>query len=124
MILENGTERSLSGNNPATTNNIMELTAVIKALEPIEGSCNITLISDSKYVLDGLRTWIPGWKKKNWRLASGKPVKNRNLWQKLDQLTSSHTMTYQWVKGHSGNFGNDFVDEIANIEMDKLAGVI
>lgn len=111
-----GKEKKISGNEKNTTNNRMELTAAIKALESIKKSLPIVLYSDSKYVLEGITKWIINWKKKNW-----KNVKNIDLWQKLDKLNQRFEVDWRWVKGHSGNVGNDVADALANKAMDDLA---
>ncbi len=111
-------EKHLSGGEKNTTNNRMELQAVISALQSLNKSCDITLYTDSKYVMDGITTWIHNWKKNNWRTAAKKPVKNADLWQTLDNLRDDHTINWQWVKGHSGNKYNDIADELA------VAGII
>ncbi len=111
-------EKHLSGGDKNTTNNRMELQAVISALQSLNKSCDITLYTDSKYVMDGITTWIHNWKKNNWKTAAKKPVKNADLWQTLDNLRDGHTINWQWVKGHSGNKYNDIADELA------VAGII
>lgn len=103
-----------------TTNNRMELQAVIEALKLLSSNkVPIVLFSDSKYVLQGINSWMPNWKKKNWQTAAKKPVKNIDLWQALDTLIQPYTIEWRWVKGHSGNKGNDIADALANQAMDE-----
>jgi ribonuclease HI len=107
---ENGTHKTLSGGDVATTNNRMELMAAIVALESLEVKSNITLYSDSKYVIDGITKWIYGWYKSNWKNNS---VKNIDLWKRLDAITKQHSVIWKWVKAHDGNPLNELVDELA-----------
>ncbi len=118
-------ERELFGGELATTNNRMEMTAVIEALGALKRPCAVTLYMDSQYVLKGLTEWLPGWKAKGWKTASKQPVKNADLWQKLDQLvaTSGHTIDWRWVRGHNGDPGNERADALANRGVEQaLAG--
>ncbi len=115
-----GVEKELYGAEPETTNNRMELTAVIKALESMKRPCSINITLDSKYVLDGIQSWIENWKKKGWKTASKKPVKNEDLWKQLDQLIQQHEIQWNWVKGHSGHDENERVDQLANKGIDEL----
>jgi len=115
-----GKQRTLHGGENPTTNNRMELTAVIKALEAIKVNCQIELYSDSKYVLQGITEWMPNWKKRNWLTASKKPVQNVDLWQELDSLVVDHEINWHWVKGHSGDPGNERADQLANKGIDEL----
>ena len=103
----------LNGGNDNTTNNRMELTAAIEALKYFEDKQTITLITDSKYVKDGIQSWIQNWKKNGWKTAAKKPVKNKELWIELDQLISRHTISWEWVKGHDGNVYNEKADYLA-----------
>jgi ribonuclease HI len=121
-LLEYGEkQKTLKGNAKLTTNNQMELTAIIEALKSLKSDkVAIDLYTDSKYALDGINSWIKGWKKNNWKTATKKPVKNQELWQELDALNQKYDISWHWVKGHSGNRGNDIVDELANIAMDGL----
>ncbi|MES2605390.1 MAG: ribonuclease HI [Pseudomonadota bacterium] len=112
--------RELHGGTSATTNNRMELTAVIEALQVLKRPCRITVLSDSKYVLQGISEWLPGWKQRGWRTSAKKPVLNVDLWQTLDHLTTMHEIKWQWVKGHNGNPGNERADELANRGIDEL----
>ena len=108
------TEKELSGGEKETTNNRMELTAVIMALEALKESCNITLYTDSRYVMDGIEKWIYAWKKSGWKTSNKKaPVKNVELWQKLDELRQKHEIRFVWVKGHAGHVENERCDELA-----------
>jgi ribonuclease HI len=100
-----------------TTNNIMELTAVIKALRSLKKSCDIIITTDSNYVKDGITEWIHQWKKKGWKTAGKKSVKNKDLWQQLEAETKRHEIKWEWVKGHSGHPENDRADELANIAI-------
>ena len=113
-------ERSLCGGEHETTNNRMELMAVIKGLSALQRSCEVTVTSDSTYVLKGIQEWMPNWKKKGWKTASKKPVKNVDLWQQLDELVELHTIDWQWVKGHSGHAENEIADQLANRGIDEL----
>ena len=107
-------EKEINGYNSLTTNNIMELTAVIESLKIINKSFNIEITTDSKYVKNGISTWIYNWKKNGWKTASKKPVKNKELWVELDSLIQKHHIDWKWVKGHSGHIENERADELAN----------
>ncbi|AYQ57165.1 Ribonuclease HI [Bathymodiolus thermophilus thioautotrophic gill symbiont] len=114
-------EKKLNGSEKDTTNNRMELMAAIKALEAIKSAnIDIDLYTDSKYVMNGITQWIVGWKQKNWKTAAKKPVKNADLWQQLDKLNQKHQVNWRWVKGHSGDKGNDMADLLANQAMDNI----
>ena len=120
VILENNKEDIfLNGGNDNTTNNQMELTASIKALRYFKDRQTITLITDSKYVKDGIQSWIQNWKKNGWKTAAKKPVKNKELWIELDQLISRHTISWEWVKGHAGNKHNEKADYLARQYIEK-----
>jgi ribonuclease HI len=120
-ILESGsTRKTLHGGEPLTTNNRMELTAVIQALAALKRPCRVTLYSDSIYVLKGITEWMPNWKTKGWKTAAKKPVMNVDLWQALDAEVARHTIDWQWVKGHSGHAGNEEADRLANLGIDEL----
>ncbi|MEI4485149.1 ribonuclease HI [Frigidibacter sp. MR17.14] len=106
-------ERTLSGGEPDTTNNRMELLAAISALEALARPTTITVITDSAYVKNGVTGWIHGWKRKGWRTADGKPVKNVDLWQRLDEAAARHNVTWEWIKGHAGHPENERADELA-----------
>ena len=113
-------EKTLYGGESMTTNNRMELTAVIKGLEALNKSCQVKVTTDSKYVLTGITEWMPNWKKRNWRTANKKPVLNVDLWKKLDELVASHNVDWDWVKGHSGHAENDIADELAYLGLFEL----
>ncbi|MCI5105767.1 MAG: ribonuclease HI [Pseudomonadales bacterium] len=113
-------EKTLYGGEQHTTNNRMELMAVIKGLEALKKPCKLKITSDSKYVLGGITEWMPNWKKRNWKTASKKPVQNVDLWQQLDALVSQHDIEWNWVKGHSGHPENELADELANRGIDEL----
>jgi len=113
-ILRTGAhERELSGGDPATTNNRMELTAVIRGLEALKRSSFVTIHTDSRYVMDGITQWMPRWKKNGWKTADKKPVKNEDLWRELDTLCAKHDLKWRWVRGHSGHPENERADELA-----------
>lgn len=114
------TEKTLHGGEEMTTNNRMELTAVIKGLEALKKPCKVKITSDSKYVLSGITEWMPNWKKRNWRTASKKPVMNVELWKALDELVVQHEIEWDWVKGHSGHPENEIADQLANQGIDEL----
>ena len=116
----NGTKKEIYGGELETTNNRIELTAVIEALKLLKVPAELTINRDSKYVVSGINECLPNWKKRNWKTASRKPVKNVDLWQQLDALAQPHTIKWVWVKGHSGNVGNDRADELANMGIDSL----
>jgi ribonuclease HI len=116
-------ERELSGGDPATTNNRMELMAAIMALEALKRPCKVRLLTDSNYVRDGVTKWIHGWKKNGWRTADKKPVKNVELWQRLDTARAPHQVDWIWVKGHSGHAENERADQLARDEIEKLRAV-
>ena len=121
-LLRNGVnEKEIYGGEQETTNNRMELTAVIEALRALKSSCEVELYSDSKYVIDGITQWIHGWKKRGWKNASKDPVKNQDLWQALDEEASRHKISWHWVKGHDGHFENERVDEIASAQAEMIA---
>ena len=113
-------ERELKGSEDATTNNRMELLAAISALEALSESCRVVLTTDSTYVKDGITKWIRNWKANGWRTAAKKPVKNQDLWQKLDAECARHQVEWCWVKGHAGHPGNERADSLANTAMDEL----
>lgn len=112
-------EKELYGYEPDTTNNQMELMAAIRGIEALTRPCSATLTTDSQYVRQGITQWIHGWKKNNWRTAQKKPVKNKELWQRLEQATTNHDLTWNWVKGHSGDPDNERVDALANQAIDE-----
>ena len=121
VLIEYGElSKQLYGGDVSTTNNKMELTAAIMALTEIKEPCEIILYTDSKYVLQGIEEWIHNWKKRGWRGANKKPVKNIDLWKELDQLRDKHNIKWNWVKGHSGDPGNETADMLANRGIDEL----
>ena len=116
-------EKELSGGKVQTTNNRMELTAVIEALKALKTKCNITLYTDSKYVMNGVTEWLENWKKNGWKTSNKKgSVKNIDLWQSLDELIKVHEIRWVWVKGHAGHTENERVDALARSEVEKLKG--
>ncbi len=119
LLRYNGHEKELYGYAPETTNNQMELMAAIRGLEALSRPCSVAITTDSQYVKQGITEWIHGWKRKNWRTAAGKPVKNVELWQRLDAAVAAHQITWHWVKGHSGHDENERVDQLANRAIDE-----
>ncbi|HIG67863.1 MAG TPA: ribonuclease HI [Porticoccaceae bacterium] len=113
-------EKELCGGEAETTNNRMELMAVIQALSALKRPCDVVLTSDSTYVLKGIQEWMPSWKKRGWKTAAKKPVKNVDLWKLLDDAIQGHTIDWQWVKGHSGHAENEIADQLANRGIDEL----
>ena len=113
-------ERELQGGAENTTNNQMELMAAISALETLEKPSAITIVTDSSYVKDGITSWIFNWKKNGWKNASKKPVKNAELWQRLDEATKRHQITWEWIKGHAGHAENERADELARMGMEPF----
>ncbi|ESS73935.1 ribonuclease H [Methyloglobulus morosus KoM1] len=113
-------KKELYGGERETTNNRMELTAVINALETLTKPCQVQLHSDSKYVLQGITEWLENWKKRGWKTANKSAVKNEDLWRRLDAARLPHQIEWLWVKGHSGNNGNDRADQLANLGIDNL----
>ena len=125
VLLRSGpTVKELYGGERSTTNNRMELMAVIQALEALKRPCAVTLFLDSQYVLKGITEWMPGWKAKGWKTASKQPVKNQELWQRLDALLQEggHKVDWRWVKGHSGHTENDRADALARLGCDENRG--
>ena len=112
-------EKELYGYEENSTNNKMELMAAIQGLEALKRPCNVILTTDSQYVRQGITQWIHNWKKKNWQTAQKKPVKNKELWQRLDAAAKKHEVQWKWVKGHSGHEENERVDELANRAIDE-----
>jgi len=117
-----GHEKEIYGYEAETTNNRMELMAAIRALELLSRSCEIELTTDSQYVRKGILEWMEGWKKRGWKTAAKKPVKNKDLWERLDAAVQSHNISWHWIKGHSGHPGNERADELANRAMDEKKG--
>jgi len=121
LLIHKGREKELSGAEPLTTNNRMELTAAIRALEALKKpGTSARVYTDSQYVIKGIEEWIGGWKARGWRTADKKPVKNQDLWERLDALAVQHSLEWHWVKGHSGVPGNERVDALANRAIDAL----
>ena len=116
----NGTEKTLYGAEKETTNNRMELMAAIMGLEAINRRCKVSLTTDSKYVRDGISEWIHNWKKRGWKTASKDPVKNAELWKRLDKAREQHEVEWHWVKGHAGHPENEQADQLANLAIDEL----
>ena len=106
-------EREIWGGEPQTTNNRMELQAAIEALNALKGGCQVRLHPDSTYVQQGISSWLPNWRRRNWRTAAGKPVKNVDLWQALEAACAAHEVEWLWVRGHAGDAGNERADELA-----------
>lgn len=122
QLIENGEiqkEKTLNGGMLMTTNNQMELTAAIKTLESLSGKADITIVTDSSYVKNGITQWIHGWKRNGWKTSAKKPVKNIELWQRLDTATNIHNVTWEWIKGHAGHTGNERADQLARDGIPK-----
>ncbi len=113
--------KTLHGSDPETTNNRMELTAAIEALNALKGSRKVRLHTDSKYVMDGITSWMANWKKRDWKTTAKKPVKNKDLWQALDEAAERHDIDWVWVRGHVGNPGNEEADTLANRGADEVS---
>ena len=123
-ILRSGAhEREISGGDPATTNNRMELMAVIEALKSLKGPSRVTIHTDSRYVMDGAEKWLAGWKVKGWKTADKKPVKNEDLWRALDAEMQKHTVAWRWVRGHDGHVENERADLLARSAIPTLKRV-
>ena len=116
----NGHRKDLYGSEAQTTNNRMELMAVIEGLNALSRNCDVCIYTDSKYVLDGITKWMANWKKNGWKTAAKKPVKNVELWKSLDAALQNHQVEWQWVKGHSGDEGNECADTLANKGIDEM----
>jgi len=114
------TEKELSGGEKDTTNNRMEMMAVIVALEALTRPCKVTITTDSQYVLKGMTEWLAGWKKKNWKTASRKPVKNVDLWQRMDAAAQIHSLEWVWVRGHQGHLENERADQLAVTAREQI----
>ena len=124
LLRSGSNEKVLSGAEQDTTNNRMELMAAIAALEALKRSCQVQLTTDSEYVRQGVTRWINGWKRNGWRTSQKKPVKNKDLWERLDGALGDHEIEWCWVKGHSGDPGNERVDLEANLAIDRMLGAI
>jgi len=120
LLRSGGHVKELSGGEPATTNNRMELRAAIEALSALKESCRVALYTDSVYVRSGITQWLPAWRARGWRTADRKPVKNQDLWQALAAQAERHEVSWHWVKGHAGHPENERADELANIGLDAL----
>ena len=119
VLLYKDEEKELWGGEPATTNNRMELTAAIRALEALKRPCIVELHTDSQYGRNGVTEWIHGWKRRDWKTADKKPVKNEDLWRRLDEARNRHTVTWKWVKGHAGHPLNERADQLANRGLEE-----
>jgi len=115
LLVANGHRKEISGGEANTTNNRMEMTAVIRALESLKRPSTVEVHTDSQYVQKGISEWMPGWKRRNWRTADGKPVKNQDLWLQLDALSQLHRIEWKWVRGHAGHPENERADALANL---------
>ncbi len=120
LVRYGDTEKTMHGGEVETTNNRMELTAAIEALMALKEPCHVDLTSDSEYVRKGITEWLPNWKKRGWKTSARKPVKNMDLWQKLDTAATRHQISWHWVKGHSGHRENEIADSLANIGVDQV----
>jgi ribonuclease HI len=114
LLKYNGQEKKIYGGEALTTNNRMELTAAIKALEALKRPCEVALYTDSQYLRQGMTTWLAGWKKNGWLTAKKESVKNADLWQQLDKLATKHRINWHWVRGHNGHYENEIADALAN----------
>ncbi|STX51324.1 ribonuclease HI [Legionella busanensis] len=114
LLRFNGQEKKIYGGETLTTNNRMELTAAIKALQALKRPCTVELYTDSQYLRQGMTTWLMGWKKNGWRNSKKEPVKNADLWQQLDELANQHKINWHWVRGHNGHYENELADALAN----------
>jgi len=120
LLIAKGREKTLYGSEALTTNNRMELTAAIRGLEALQRPCAVQLHTDSQYVMRGVTEWLEDWKRRDWRTADRKPVKNVDLWQQLDELVARHEIAWRWVRGHSGVERNEQVDRLANQAIDEM----
>ncbi|HEY1029527.1 MAG TPA: ribonuclease HI [Pseudomonas sp.] len=120
LLVYKGVEKELWGGDPSTTNNRMELMAAIAGLIALTRPCSVKLVTDSQYVMKGIQEWLPNWKKRGWKTASKEPVKNADLWQKLDEEVNRHQVSWQWVRGHTGHPGNERADQLANRGVDEV----
>jgi ribonuclease HI len=119
LLRSRGREKLLCGGEVHTTNNRMELSAAIMALEALKRPCRVCVTTDSRYVMQGIEQWLPRWRARAWRTSEGKPVKNRDLWQRLADATDAHSVSWRWVKGHAGHLENERVDKAARAEAEK-----
>lgn len=120
LLRFDGNEKRLHGGERETTNNRMEMMAAIMALETLTGSCEVLLTTDSQYVMKGINEWMVGWKKRGWKTAAKKPVKNVDLWKRLDAALAAHQVEWQWVRGHTGHPENELADDLANLGIDEM----
>jgi len=120
LLRAGDTERELCGGEAETTNNRMELLAAIEGLAALKRACSVALYTDSQYVRNGITQWMAGWKRNGWKTANRKPVKNKDLWQRLDAEAARHEVSWHWVKGHSGHPENERADQLANLGIDRL----
>lgn len=120
LLQYNGHRKELCGGEAETTNNRMELMAAIQGLESLREPCDVMLHTDSTYVMKGLTEWMKSWKRRGWKTADGKPVKNQDLWQRLDEAAARHSVEWRWVKGHAGDPGNEAADALANKGIDQM----
>ena len=120
LLISGEHQRELSGAEPATTNNRMELTAAIMALEALKEPCTVTLYTDSQYLKNGITLWLPGWLRRGWKTSARKPVKNQGLWQRLHAASQHHEVDWRWVRGHAGNPANRHVDRLASAAREAL----
>ena len=122
ILRSKGVEKELSGGEKDSTNNRMEMMAVIAALEALTQPCKVKITTDSQYVMKGMMEWLPGWKKNNWKTAAKKPVKNVDLWQRMEKAAEQHTLEWEWVRGHQGHVENERADDLAVAAREKIAG--
>ena len=122
VLRASGVQKEMFGGEPSTTNNRMEMLAAITALESLKHPCEVRLYTDSQYVLKGMTEWLSGWKARGWKTADRKPVKNVDLWQRLEQASAAHRVQWVWVRGHDGNPGNELADQLANRGVDSVQG--
>ena len=122
VLRASGVQKEMFGGEPSTTNNRMEMLAAITALESLKHPCEVRLYTASQYVLKGMTEWLSGWKARGWKTADRKPVKNVDLWQRLEQASAAHRVQWVWVRGHDGNPGNELADQLANRGVDSVQG--
>jgi ribonuclease HI len=120
LLIAGKHQKTMHGGDAETTNNRMELTAAIEALNALKSRSRVVLHTDSKYVMDGINDWMPNWKQRGWKTAAKKPVKNQDLWQALDAAVGRHEIEWRWVRGHDGNPGNEAADALANQGIDEM----
>ncbi len=121
IIRSKGVEKELSGGAKDSTNNRMEMMAVIMGLEALTRPCDVKITTDSQYVMKGMQEWLPGWKRRYWKTAAKKPVKNVDLWQRMEKAAELHTLKWEWVRGHQGHLENERADELAVAAREKIA---